>query len=75
MLLISNLIYLCYFLKKRTPYFDFWMLIFYMLIWQLKVLPDIFFWDTDFKIEIFTAKNSTIQDSQIPWLLSCYVNF
>ena len=75
MLLISNLIYLCYFLKKRTPYFDFWMLIFYMLIWQLKVLPDIFFWDTDFKIEIFKDKNSTIQDSQIPLLLSCYVNF
>ena len=63
------------FLEKGTPYFDFWMLIFYMLILQLKALPDIFFWDTDFKIEIFKAKNIIIQDSRIPWLFSCYTNF
>ena len=59
-LLICNLIYLCYFCPIRTPYFNFWMLIFFMLIWQLKALPDIFFWDTDFKIVIFAAKNTII---------------
>ena len=50
------------FLEKRTPYFDLWMLIFYMLIWQLKALPDIFFGDTDFKIEIFKAKTVSFRD-------------
>ena len=70
-----NPIYFDLFLTIRTPYFNFWMQIFVMLIWQLKALPDIIFWDTDFKIEIFTAKNEIIQDWRIPWLLSYYVNF
>ena len=56
MLLISNLIYLCYFLKKRTPYFDFWMLIFYMLILQLKALPDIYFWMLTSKLILLRPK-------------------
>ena len=70
-----NPIYFDLFLTIRTPYFNFWMQIFVMLILQLKALPDIIFWDTDFKIEIFTAKNKIIQDWRIPWLLSYYVNF
>ena len=59
-----NPIYFDLFLTIRTPYFNFWMQIFVMLIWQLKALPDIILWDTDFKIEIFTAKNKIIQDWQ-----------
>ena len=38
-----NPIYFDLFLKIRTPYFNFWMQIFVMLILQLKALPDIIF--------------------------------
>ena len=44
------------FFGNKDPNFDFWKLVFVMLIWQLKTLPDIIFWVTDLKIGIFTAK-------------------
>ena len=70
-----NPIYLCHFCGNKDPYLDFWKLILLCLFGNWKHFLIYFCWVTDFKFEDFTAKNSIIQDSRIPWLLSCYVNF